>query len=70
MNDSQYYAEISKKLSKGDIKYPIKLSLIATTFHLEGYKIIAHKGLVRGIMVRSLSAIGSFGASIETFFWW
>ena len=43
-------------------------SLVTTTFTLEGYQVIKHLGIVRGITVRSRSVIGTFGASVQTIF--
>jgi len=41
---------------------------ITTAFELPGYKIAGTLGLVRGIVVRSRSAIGNLGASIQSIF--
>ena len=41
---------------------------ITTAFELPGYKIAGTLGLVRGIVVRSRSVVGNFGASIQTIF--
>ena len=41
---------------------------ITTALELEGYRIVRHCGVVRGIVVRSRSAIGNFAAGIQTFF--
>ncbi|MCB9895830.1 MAG: YbjQ family protein [Planctomycetes bacterium] len=41
---------------------------ITTALDLEGYRITRHCGVVRGIVVRSRSAIGNFAAGIQTFF--
>jgi uncharacterized protein YbjQ (UPF0145 family) len=41
---------------------------ITTAFDLPGYKIGATLGLVRGIVVRSRSVVGNFGASIQSIF--
>ncbi|MBK8207786.1 MAG: YbjQ family protein [Planctomycetes bacterium] len=41
---------------------------ITTTFNLEGYQVVANCGIVRGIVVRSRSAIGNFAAGIQQFF--
>jgi uncharacterized protein YbjQ (UPF0145 family) len=41
---------------------------ITTTFDLPGYKIAGTLGLVRGIIVRSRSVVGNFGASIQSIF--
>lgn len=42
--------------------------LTTTTFELPGYRAIKSHGVVRGIVVRSRSAIGDLGASIQSFF--
>ena len=39
-----------------------------TAFELPGYRVVKTFGVVRGIVVRSRSIIGNFGASIQTFF--
>lgn len=41
---------------------------ITTAFELEGYRITANCGIVRGIVVRSRSAIGTFAAGVQQFF--
>ncbi len=41
---------------------------ITTALELPGYQITGTLGLVRGIVVRSRSAIGNFGASIQSIF--
>ncbi len=40
-------------------------SLITTNFQLDGYKIVKHLGVVRGIVVRSRSLIGNIGAAFQ-----
>jgi uncharacterized protein YbjQ (UPF0145 family) len=42
-----------------------RFEMVTTTFSFEGYKIVKHLGVVRGITVRSRSIVGSFGASIQ-----
>ncbi len=42
--------------------------LVTTTFELPGYRIAQSLGVVRGIIVRSRSVIGNFGAAIQLFF--
>jgi len=42
--------------------------LITTAFDLPGYKIAGTLGLVRGIVVRSRSVVGQFGAQLQTIF--
>ncbi|MEZ5992158.1 MAG: YbjQ family protein [Planctomycetota bacterium] len=46
----------------------IENHFITTALELEGYRITRHCGVVRGIVVRSRSAIGNFAAGIQTFF--
>lgn len=43
-------------------------SLITTTFTLEGYKVVKHLGVVKGIIVRSRSVFGTIGAGLQTLF--
>jgi uncharacterized protein YbjQ (UPF0145 family) len=38
----------------------------STTFTIEGYRITRPLGVVRGIIVRSRSIVGSFGAALQT----
>ena len=42
--------------------------LTTTAFELTGYHIVKSFGVVRGIIVRSRSIIGNFGASIQAIF--
>jgi uncharacterized protein YbjQ (UPF0145 family) len=48
------------------MKQAIDPNLVTTTFDLPGYRIIRNLGLVRGIVVRSRSVIGTIGASLQT----
>jgi len=43
-------------------------ALTTTTFELPGYRIVKSFGVVRGIIVRSRSVIGNFGAGIQSLF--
>jgi uncharacterized protein YbjQ (UPF0145 family) len=40
--------------------------LTTTTFELPGYRVMKTFGVVRGIIVRSRSIIGNFGASLQS----
>jgi uncharacterized protein YbjQ (UPF0145 family) len=40
--------------------------MVSTSFDLTGYQITQNLGLVRGIVVRSRSVVGTFGASLQT----
>jgi uncharacterized protein YbjQ (UPF0145 family) len=42
--------------------------LVTTTFELQGFTVVQNLGVVRGIIVRSRSAIGSIGASFQQLF--
>ncbi len=39
--------------------------MVTTAFVLDGYKIVRNLGLVRGIIVRSRSIVGTIGASLQ-----
>lgn len=43
-------------------------TLITTAFQLDGYRVVKHLGVVRGITVRSRSIIGNIGAGIQILF--
>ncbi|WP_121249136.1 YbjQ family protein [Mucilaginibacter phyllosphaerae] len=43
-------------------------SLITTGTGLDGYKIVKHLGVVRGITVRSRSVVGNFAGGIQSLF--
>ena len=40
--------------------------MTTTAFTLDGYRTVKTKGIVRGVIVRSRSVIGSIGASLQT----
>jgi len=42
-------------------------NLITTAFNIEGYRVKQNLGVVRGIVVRSRSIIGTLGATFQTF---
>src|SRR5262245_3244570 len=45
---------------------PVTHNLVTTAFELNGYRIVSNLGLVRGIVVRSRSVVGTIGASLQT----
>jgi uncharacterized protein YbjQ (UPF0145 family) len=47
-----------------DVRIPS--TMVTTAFVLDGYKIVRNLGLVRGIIVRSRSIVGTIGASLQT----
>jgi uncharacterized protein YbjQ (UPF0145 family) len=40
-------------------------SLVTTSFELNGFRVIRHYGVVRGIIVRSRSIVGNIGAAFQ-----
>ncbi|MCL4510659.1 MAG: YbjQ family protein [Bacteroidetes bacterium] len=43
-------------------------SMTTTTFALDGYRVVKQLGVVRGIVVRSRSLLGTIGGSLQTIF--
>lgn len=43
-------------------------SLITTGFELEGYRVVRHIGVIRGITVRSRSALGNMAGAFQSLF--
>lgn len=46
----------------------ISHNMVTSAFELPGYKVVKNFGITRGIVVRSRSIIGTFGAGIQTLF--
>ena len=44
----------------------INPTLVTTAFELPGHRIVRNVGVVRGIVVRSRSIVGTLGASLQT----
>ncbi len=44
----------------------IQNNMITTSFHLEGFRILQHLGVVRGITVRSRSILGNIAGGLQT----
>jgi uncharacterized protein YbjQ (UPF0145 family) len=45
---------------------PIDPALVTTATELAGYRIVRSFGMVRGVVVRSRSVLGTIGASLQT----
>jgi uncharacterized protein YbjQ (UPF0145 family) len=43
-------------------------NMTTTTFELPGFRVVANMGVVRGVVVRSRSVVGTIGAGIQTIF--
>ena len=41
-------------------------SMVTTAFDIDGYRVVKNLGVVRGIVVRSRSVLGTIGASLQT----
>ncbi len=54
----------TKPAGVADVRIPH--NMVTTAFVLDGYKIARNLGLVRGIIVRSRSILGTIGASLQT----
>jgi uncharacterized protein YbjQ (UPF0145 family) len=46
----------------------VPYNMTTTGFELPGFRIVASLGVVRGVVVRSRSVFGTFGAGIQTLF--
>ncbi len=57
---------MSTQPAGADYASPIAHSMVTTAFILDGYTIKRNLGLVRGIIVRSRSIVGTIGASLQT----
>ncbi len=44
----------------------VEHNLVTTQFELDGFRVVRTLGVVRGIVVRSRSIIGTLGASLQT----
>jgi uncharacterized protein YbjQ (UPF0145 family) len=44
----------------------VEHNMVTTAFDLDGYRVVRNLGVVRGIVVRSRSVIGTIGASLQT----
>ena len=51
---------------KGAAIKTIDLNLVTTAFELPGHRVVRNVGVVRGIVVRSRSLVGSIGAGLQT----
>src|SRR5579862_3072841 len=54
----------ARLLADGEL--PMVHDRTTTAFTLEGYRIVQTKGVVRGIIVRSRSILGTIGGSLQT----
>lgn len=44
----------------------VDMSMVTTAFELPGYRIVRNCGIIRGIIVRSRSVLGTFAAGLQT----
>lgn len=45
---------------------PVSHAMVTTAFTLDGFRVARNLGLVRGVIVRSRSVLGSLGAGLQT----
>jgi len=57
---------MSTQFTGANYASPIPHNMVTTAFVLDGYRIKQNLGLVRGIIVRSRSIVGTIGASLQT----
>ena len=50
------------------LKSVFDATMVTTAFELPGHRVVRNLGIVRGIVVRSRSIVGSFFASLQTIF--
>jgi uncharacterized protein YbjQ (UPF0145 family) len=46
----------------------IPYNMTTTAFEIHGFQIVRNLGVVRGVVVRSRSVVGTFGAGLQTIF--
>jgi len=46
----------------------VDATFITSTFELPGHRVVHNLGIVRGIVVRSRSIVGNFGAALQSLF--
>ncbi len=51
---------------EGNMSGTIDTNFVTTAFELPGYRVVRNLGIVRGIVVRSRSVVGTIGASLQT----
>jgi uncharacterized protein YbjQ (UPF0145 family) len=53
---------------QGESAMPVRVEpmMVTTSMELPGYRIVRNLGIVRGIIVRSRSLLGSIGAGLQT----
>lgn len=47
-------------------QYSVAHHMVTTAFELQGFRVVRHLGVVRGITVRSRSIFGTIGAGLQT----
>jgi uncharacterized protein YbjQ (UPF0145 family) len=53
-------------LQRGVPRSMVAHNMVTTQFELDGFRVVRTMGVVRGIIVRSRSVIGTIGASLQT----
>jgi uncharacterized protein YbjQ (UPF0145 family) len=53
-------------MSTAGSRLSVSHAMVTTAFEIDGYRVVRNLGIVRGIVVRSRSVIGTIGASLQT----
>jgi hypothetical protein len=53
-------------IKKNKFEDRMEKSMTTTTFELNGYRVVKHLGVIRGIVVRSRSVFGTIGGMLHT----
>jgi uncharacterized protein YbjQ (UPF0145 family) len=59
---------MQRNRTQGETTMPVRIEtmMVTTSQELPGYRIVRNFGIVRGIIVRSRSLLGSIGAGLQT----
>src|SRR5215467_8535269 len=67
IDQANYCTSCGSALSRhGHSGGAVSHQMVSTTFDLFGHRVVRNLGLVRGIVVRSRSIVGTVGASLQT----
>jgi uncharacterized protein YbjQ (UPF0145 family) len=61
-------AATARQACSGVLRMTIFPNQVTTAFELPGHRVVQNLGVVRGIVVRSRSIVGSIGAALQTLF--
>src|SRR6185503_14043392 len=62
----RFFREALMAVGQASRSQMVAHNMVTTQFELDGFKVVRTMGVVRGIVVRSRSIIGTIGASLQT----